>query len=119
MLRIGKSLDDLSDRRAGKAMAANLGHSARPDGPYRPDGPGRPDRRKFLLLAGLALAAGGGAVTAVAEALGRHHSEKAGQSPPKPVPRQTAPGSPSASPVAGRRSPVAADWAALRGDLPS
>src|SRR5215472_4378639 len=82
--------------------------------PRRPYGP---ERRKFLLLAGLALAAGSGAAAAVAEVLGGHHSSRAGSSPLGPGPRQPASGSPTASPVAAHRPPGAADWAALRGEL--
>jgi FAD/FMN-containing dehydrogenase len=76
-----------------------------------------PDRRKFLVLSGLALAAGGGAVVAVGEALSRHRSPQASPAPPGPGPSQRAPGSPSASPVAAHRPPSAADWAALRDEL--
>src|SRR5262249_42529041 len=76
-----------------------------------------PDRRTFLLLGGLALAAGCGAAVAVVEALGGHHSPEAGHSPSGPAPGQSAAASPSASAVAAHRPPSAADWAALRGEL--
>lgn len=77
-----------------------------------PGRPYRPGRRKFLLLAGLAVGAGIGGVAAVAEVLSGRRPPRAG-SPPA-VPRQR-----PASPVAVHRSPGQADWAALRGDLSS
>jgi len=73
-----------------------------------------PDRRKFLLLAGLALAAGGGAAVAVADALRGRHPPQASGLPAEP--RRSVSESPNASPVA-HLSPGAADWAALRGEL--
>ena len=75
-----------------------------------------PDRRKFLLLAGLALTAGGGAAVAVVEALRGDRTPRAGHSPLRPGPRQSSQGSPTPSPVAAHR-PGAADWAALRGEF--